>query len=43
MDILLDWRELFKQGLPLTNIIEAKLKSAFLKIGKVIDLFVSKF
>ena len=35
IDILLEWRELFKQGFPLSNVIEAKINSLLLKIDEV--------
>ena len=35
IDILLEWRELFKEGFPLTNVITAKIKSLMMKVEEV--------
>ena len=35
IDILLEWRQLFKEGFPLTNVITAKIKSLMMKVEEV--------
>lgn len=37
-EILLEWREYFKEGFPITNIIEAKLRSMLRRVPQVICL-----
>ena len=38
-DILLEWRELFKRGCPISSFIEAKSEQLLLKVNKVIFKF----
>ena len=35
VEILLEWRELFKRGCPVSNFIEAKTQQLLLKLSKV--------
>ena len=42
IDILLEWRELFKRGCPISSFIEAKSEQLLLKVNKVISSFLNR-
>ena len=42
LDIIIEWREFFKIGVPLTNIIEAKMKALKQKVDQVFSIVYKK-